>query len=308
MRIAHLTDVHFLRPPPFSALFGKRALGGLNLLLGRARYFDADTTVPRIVSDVLASGPDLVVFTGDLSALSQDAEWIAARAALEPLLAAVPTVILPGNHDRYTFDAMASRAMERHFGPWMLGGRWDTAARRWVDPTTGDLRFGAATFRLGDVDVVSIDASRPSLRAVGQLPTPVLDAAGAALSACKESGRVAVLAMHYPVFDEGEGLYRRGGHCIDGVAAVADRIQRWAPALLLHGHRHHCWRRDVRTASGTTVVLNCGSSSAISPLPDRAAGWFDVRLEGGAVADVRRRVLVEGAPRLVGTVQYPGAS
>ncbi len=42
------------------------------------------------------------------------------------------------------------------------------------------------------------------------------------------------------------------------------------------------------------TVLNGGSTSARSRLPDRAAGYWIIELEGGEVRSCRRRVRLDG--------------
>ena len=42
-------------------------------------------------------------------------------------------------------------------------------------------------------------------------------------------------------------------------------------------------------------VVNCGTTSAVSPLPDRTAGYFVYDLQGGVLRSARRRMLLAGA-------------
>ncbi len=42
-------------------------------------------------------------------------------------------------------------------------------------------------------------------------------------------------------------------------------------------------------------VLNCGSTSAVSPLPDRTAGYWIIELKDGRIVDLRRRILLPDA-------------
>lgn len=307
MRIAHLTDVHFLGRPGLRALLGKRALGGLNLALGRIRAFDATDIVPAVVEDVLAARPDVAVISGDLSALSLEEEWVEALRVFEPLLNSVPTVVIPGNHDRYTNEAWSGRWMERHFGPWMGGGTWDPEARRWSPRVVADLLTTCATFELGGARIVAVDTSVPGLRATGRLAPAIAEHAIAACDLARADGRAPVLVMHYPVFDEREGTYDHAGHSLADVPAAERFILRASPTLVLHGHRHTAWRRDLSGQRGPITILNCGSSSAVSEDPRRAAGWFEVVLDSGRVERVRRRIRPEGAATFRDDLSYPGA-
>ena len=116
MRVVHLTDLHFHAPVGALQLLGKRALGQANLVFrGRSAQFGGASR-DAVVDDVLSLDPDLVVITGDLTALATDAEFAAAHAALAPLLATLPVAMVAGNHDRYTRGSARSGRMERHFG------------------------------------------------------------------------------------------------------------------------------------------------------------------------------------------------
>jgi 3',5'-cyclic AMP phosphodiesterase CpdA len=62
---------------------------------------------------------DLVLISGDLSSLSLASEFEYAKATLQPILDMFPTMILPGNHDQYTTDAVQEHLMEKYFAAYM---------------------------------------------------------------------------------------------------------------------------------------------------------------------------------------------
>jgi 3',5'-cyclic AMP phosphodiesterase CpdA len=295
--LVHFTDVHFYAPPSPRQALGKRALGLINLhVVGRAKYFDATDVVGRLVSDALTFEPDLAAITGDLSAMSSDEEFRRARAGFAPLLEAIPTTVIPGNHDRYTRGAVRSARMEQHFGAWMGGGTWNGDA--WADPDVpaGDAVVRPVVFRIGDVSIVATDPCRATLRSSGRFPPGVLAAAERRIGEERAAGRVVVFLLHYPPLARTGSPYRRPGHCLIDVDAVVDMLRRAAPDLVLHGHKHECWRTHLDGAGGRRVViLNCGSSSAVSPIEDRAAGYFLIELDERGVTAVRRRILLGGA-------------
>ena len=197
MRLIHMTDVHFLRRSSVLGLVGKRGLGLANLYLGgRRHHFQADAVVSGAVTDALDHKPDLFVMTGDMSALSNDAEFDAAREAFAPLLESVPSVVVPGNHDRYTLGAVRTRAMERVFGPWMGGGRW--GGDRW-EGRPDEVSF-PARFRLSGVDVITADPCQPGLNASGRSGEDQLAALGDLMRESRQDGQGVVLAQHYPVW------------------------------------------------------------------------------------------------------------
>lgn len=125
VKLVHWTDVHFLvkgfgsggRFPGQKELMGMAHL----YLTGRSDAFDSKRLVGRLVKDVSDLDPDVVVFSGDLTAMGTDAEFETAKRVVKPLLDAFPTVMIAGNHDRYTKGRRLS--MENHFSAWMKGGR-----------------------------------------------------------------------------------------------------------------------------------------------------------------------------------------
>ena len=299
MRLVHFTDVHFYSPPSATQALGKRALGLVNLyVVGRVRYFDATEVVGRLVADALAQNPDAAAITGDLSAMSSDAEFRLARQGFGPLLETLPTAVIPGNHDRYTRGAVESARMEQHLGPWMGGGTWDGAS--WADP---DVPAGApvrvpVVFRRGSVSFVASDPCRATLRSSGRFAPGVLASVERRIAEERAAGQVVVFLLHYPPLDGTGKPYRRPGHSLIDVDAVVDMLRRAAPDLVLHGHKHECWRTHLDAAGGRRVViLNCGSSSAVTPIEDRAAGYFVIELDESGVTRVRRRILRAGDDR-----------
>jgi len=288
MRVVHMTDVHFFVPPSVAGAMSKRALGLANLYVGgRLSYFDAAALVREAVADAIDFNPDLFVMTGDMTAMSSPHEFAAARAAFAPLLENVPSIVIPGNHDRYTRRAVRERRMEQYFGPWMSGGTWDAASGGWIDGSGGL----PTRFRLGDTDLIATDPCRAHLRSTGRYASGAIAEAEALVVESRAAGQQVVYLMHYPPLWPDGRPYDRPGHGLADVDDVLESFDRAPPDLVLHGHKHECWRAD----RGPTVVLNCGTTSARSPLEDRAAGYYVIELKDEKVREVRRRILKEGS-------------
>ena len=90
VRILHFSDIHVglrLSEVPLGKWFSKRAVGGLNLLLGRRNLFsEAREKLAALADFKRGHAIDLVIFTGDYTALGLGGEYGAARAAVEPLM------------------------------------------------------------------------------------------------------------------------------------------------------------------------------------------------------------------------------
>ena len=274
-RIAHATDVHWYERPRLREVRGKRILGTANLFL-RGRRHDFTEAAQRALIDHLVSlDPDLLLLTGDLTAQALPRELDKARRALEPVLSRVPSLVLPGNHDVYTWQGMLQRDFEARFGPWL---HRDAS--------------GLARLDLGDVTVLGLDASRPSVASAGRVPDAQLARLEHLLEDEALLARFVVLAMHYPLLDP-EG--RPNTNPIDGLLD-AERVlaalarARVRPRLIVHGHIHLGRHTTIRLPDGATIPsINCGASGwAFDPAHGRTAAMAVYDVEAGQLRGIQR--------------------
>jgi 3',5'-cyclic AMP phosphodiesterase CpdA len=273
MRIAHATDIHWMCPPSLHQLVGKRFLGALNLYLANRRHHFSPAVQTALVDAVLASEPDLVLITGDLTALALPEEFELARRALQPLLDRVPTLVLPGNHDVYSSEAVRAHYLADQFGPWMH--------------LTPD---GLARLSLGDTQVIGLDPNRPHLTASGVLPDAQLRALPAALAEVPPE-QFLVLALHYPVLDRRGEVYDGGWHGLRNARALISLLEASPrrPDLIVHGHLHHGFRATLSLGGGAVPILNPGAGGyAWLPEQDRAACFNVYEVRAGELASVQR--------------------
>ena len=255
MRIAHATDIHWFMPPRLSDLTVRRAFGSFNLyVFGRRAQFDP-VVQSALVAHILSLDPDLLVISGDLTAQALESEFNLAHATLRPALAAIPTFIVPGNHDVYTPGAARARRIEQTFAPWM----------HQVGPIS---RYDHPD---QPVTLLGLDPNRPTwFDASGVLPADQLDALAVALSEPALRERFVGLVLHYPVVDRHGELYDNADHGLRNAGALVEVIRAAPkkPGFVLHGHVHHGYRA---TLPGLHVPsFNCGSSGQ-AWLPDK--GW-----------------------------------
>lgn len=256
-RIAHATDIHWFAPPTVRDFAPKRVVGTLNLYVrGRRHQFD-ERVQDELVAHLVALAPDAVLITGDLTAQALPQEFDKARAALGPLVDAVPTVILPGNHDVYTPGSVRTGAFTQVFGAF--------AERR----PSGLLRRD-----VGRVTVIGLDPNRPTwLFASGRVPDAQLADLAALLADPRLEGRTIVLGTHYPLVGRHGRPYDAPTHGLVNAREVVGVLEGAPrrPALVACGHVHHGFRAALTLADGTVIpVVNCGSSGQAF-LPDR--GW-----------------------------------
>ncbi len=241
MRVVHFTDIHVRRPLRLAEIPGKRLLGAVNLALGGRGAAFSDRVVEALVRAVLDLAPDVVACTGDLTALATPAEFDAARSLLGPILDRLPFVLVPGNHDAYTTDAVRARLVERAFGAFTGAG---------VYP---------AVHRFGDVSFVGVDSARfhPAY-ASGRIPGPVLARLGAVLQ--EDDAPCQVLLVHHPLLlPGGEPATRRSRHLVNRAALLEALSDAGRLRLVLHGHEHRGYRGTLVLGGREVPVINPGS-------------------------------------------------
>lgn len=118
--LLHITDIHFweiVRNP--LQLLNKRFLGNLNVILRRRRAFD--TSHATAFADALvATGVRFLFAGGDFTSTATDEEFRQAATFLEDLTGrGMQVIIIPGNHDVYTFESVRKRRFERHLAAFL---------------------------------------------------------------------------------------------------------------------------------------------------------------------------------------------
>lgn len=253
LRVLHVSDVHVDVPlwrMPLAELLGKRLIGGANLLLRRHRHFAvAREKLAQLARFADEQRVDVVICTGDYTALGTWPELVAARAAIAPLVAGRRGfVTVPGNHDVYVPDAIADGRFERTFG--------DLLGTDWPEHATPD---GWPRVRLYDdcLAVVSIDSVRPNpqpWRSSGRIPDLQLRALQRVLGDARLDGRTVLIATHYaPRRPDGSpDRFSHGLENADELLAVCAA----RPSAVLHGHIH--WRFHL---PGTPHLFGAGSTT-----------------------------------------------
>jgi 3',5'-cyclic AMP phosphodiesterase CpdA len=245
--IAHLSDLHLPLPGRLGALdlLNKRLLGWANLRLLRSGTHRLEP-FKLLLSRVVELDPDLVLISGDLTNLALPAEYkqidqLLGQAGLKP----ETTLLLPGNHDRYTPQADQS-------------GAFETGLARWL-PAGFDRDGGwPLTRELGPVQVIGLDTAvwRGPIRAAGRLSRAQLQRLKRVLHESQTDGRHRVIALHHAPFALDGVLnqdYRSG---LTGrkllMSLLGDR-----PTTLLHGHLHRLGRRRL----GSHEIIGVPSAS-----------------------------------------------
>ena len=242
MRILHFSDIHLdfsLRRVPLRDWLGKRLMGGGNYLLRRREAFRRGRRkLDALAALIEADHPDLIVFSGDFTTLGTELELLAARKAIEPILATTASfVCVPGNHDLYLGDVLRQRRFERTLGDLLETDLPDLLV---------DERWPIARLVGDSVAVVAVNSSRPNprpWRSSGLVPHDQLEALAQMLNDPRLAGRFVFVVTHYPPCrPDGRPDKRLHGlhnakELMAAIALLGDR------GALLSGHLHECFHQ-----------------------------------------------------------------
>jgi len=269
-RLAHVTDPHFrsFEGARVGDFLGKRVVGTLNLMVNRRRSHKMDL-LEAMGDDLRRERPDHLALTGDLSNVSLDGEWRAARRWIEALEAPEGTVtVIPGNHDAYVPDVVARGAFEAMFGAYQT-----------ADGGGGDGRARYPFVRLrGPVALIALNScvATGDLGAWGEIGGAQLAALEAALTSPELGGRVRVVLLHHPPVMQKGGEERN----LKDRAALAASLARAGADLVIHGHDHRDQRTSVAGPDGKPIpVIGAGSASYVGR-PERRARYNVYEVEG----------------------------
>jgi len=118
--ILHISDLHFWEVVwnPLR-LMNKRMLGNLNVYWRRRHEFVMHRA-EEFADNAAGTGIRTVVMTGDFTSTATEAEFDMGRAFVEGLVhRGLKVILMPGNHDVYTFQSVRQRRFQHFFGEFL---------------------------------------------------------------------------------------------------------------------------------------------------------------------------------------------
>jgi 3',5'-cyclic AMP phosphodiesterase CpdA len=277
-RIAHLSDPH-LGPLPamrLTDLAGKRLTGFLNWHQTRKRIHDM-AALRRLVEDIRAAAPDLVLLGGDIANIGHPAEFLAARRFVESLGPRDRVFLVPGNHDIYVRDSLP--ALRATLGPWI--GEGDSAA---------DFPYA---LRRGRIGIVALNSGAPSLPllATGRLGSAQIATAASLLRTMQGEGLFRIIFVHHAPHVGGSRIFR---NLLDAPAFEA-MLREAGADLVLHGHNHRASLAFRPGPDRAVPILGVGSASASGGSHNHHATWQCIDIAGDGVTVSVRRMAQDGS-------------
>ena len=261
VRLVLIGDIHlFSLKLSVKDFLGKRALGQSNLWLNRRFRFNHALLEP-LFERVRELKPDLVLCSGDVTTTSLDDEFHDIVSYFKPLHETVEVVIVPGNHDRYTFRSKKHRRVET-----LLEG---------MVPS----EFPAVK-RLNDAwKLLALDSARPQvMMSRGRIGSEQFEAIERVLAQTTHEEGIMVLC-HYPAALP-PGMPRSWMHDLKGARRL-EKMLAACPArvVFVHGHIHKPWHHlpDER-GKPAFEVLNAGAPCMTGGKYPLGQGFWEIEL------------------------------
>jgi 3',5'-cyclic AMP phosphodiesterase CpdA len=258
LRILHFSDIHIdiqIRHMHWKKWFSKRAIGAINLLRGRSKYFDdAEIKMEAMVRFKEEQQIDYVVNTGDYTALGLEKELAIARELMDPMM--VPPqhyITVPGNHDiyvhegnsHYRFSEQFCSVLQNDLPEYCRGGHWPMVR----------LVGEHAAF-------IALNSARPNLqpwKSDGTIPDEQLESFSELLADPRLEGRFLFVVTHYaPRLANGHNDSKL--HGLNNVEAFLQACKPIQSGAILCGHIHKTYRVH---AKGVKSEIFCAGSATM---------------------------------------------
>jgi len=265
-------------------LFNKRITGYANLLLHRGRVYRRDYLRAVLAAAVVEA--DHVVVTGDITNLSLESEYEAARALLREVAQLVEVSVIPGNHDIYLPSVHRGRRFPHYFA-----GFLDSDLPQFAR----DLPAGAFPYvkLRGPVAIIGLSSAvpRPPFVSAGYLGELQLAAFADLLAHPEVAWRMPVVLVHHPPVDARWTIMRLRDGLVDA-ASLRRTLRGLSRGLIIYGHTHVRVRCRLPTASGSLDVVSASGAALDHPDDAVRAGFNRYEFaDDGRMTGVEARVI-----------------
>lgn len=264
MRLIHITDPHLssLEEMSFFGLRGKRRSGYLSWYRKRRHIYRRET-LQQLTESVAGHQADQLLVTGDLVHIGLEQEMREAADWLKQLGPAENVFLIPGNHDNYAGDSLAS--MYRHWGPYLPAGGVDNDSYSSVFPVTREW----PGLQLVGVNTACVTRIFSATGELGENQRARLEAA---LECEPGDNRLRCLLIHHPPFP---GMTRKRKALRDA-AELREIASRQPADLILYGHLHYNREHlveNTRIYCTASASDHSNASYRIFDLERNDSGW-----------------------------------
>ncbi len=222
MRLIHLTDPHLshLEGVKLSALRGKRWSGFASWHKNRRKKY-LPGVLEKLCQAVKAENADQIMLSGDLvqigleSEIDQATRWLASLGSVDKVM------LVPGNHDAYARESIAlfSDQWSEYLFHGNLSGQFPVVRK------------------LGRLSLIGLSTAcvTPLFMARGALEGSQLERLSLLLEQASAEQQIVCLMIHHPPLPK-MAKWRKA---LANAGALRAVLERFPPALILHGHLHH---------------------------------------------------------------------
>jgi predicted MPP superfamily phosphohydrolase len=256
-KVLHVSDVHLedgFPGVPLSAFLNKRIAGYANLAFRRRKAFAAaEAKIEALAMFAKEQGVDIIVCTGDYTALGTEPELAYARQVIEPLTQMpLGFFTVPGNHDLYLRDTVEGGWWDQHFGGLM---------KNELPEYVVDGIWPQVWFPTEDLAIVGVNSARANPKPThssGRIRDQEIEALIRILDDARLRDRFVIIATHYAP-RLASGRPDRPAHGLENADALLRASACAARGAILHGHIH--WRYHVRVPESPLSMVCAGSTT-----------------------------------------------
>lgn len=248
MRVIHISDLHFPVRLKLHKLKDKCLVGYINYSLRRKKKHK---NYEALIECIQSLDYDCLVLSGDITNVSDPTEFKEARRILEPILD-TRAFLVPGNHDRYTKEALDGQWFEKYFG--------DSIGE--LLPHAKEEGYYIRYKNSNGFVIIGWDSN---------LPLPPMDAHGylnpiipkKTIQFLNESNvQNYMIVCHHPIWNPPEHMESER-HRLLNREEILQEITNYPPLCYFHGHLHTNWIREP-DSNIPFYIVNSASSTRIS--------------------------------------------
>lgn len=266
MRIVHISDLHFPTSIPFFSLKGKSIIGYANYYLRRRKKHNL-TLIETLISHIRNMDYDALIISGDITNVSVEEEFRAAKSWLAPILDE-RTFMIPGNHDRYKKESIVPEPLFENF----------------FSPFIGESLSNDCYLRMKKISgqtLIGWDSNQPLpvAKAHGFIDLKIIEQT-------KQKVKPGyILVCHHPIWNPGFYL-ESNGHKMVNRSEVAESLKTNPPSIYFHGHSHSNWVKKPGKLA-PYFAINSASSTRLSD-SSHSCGFHIVDLDDSGNVDIKR--------------------
>lgn len=275
MKIVHISDLHFPTRLNVLRLRRKSLIGYANYAFRRKKKHQL---YRALIDSIQKMDYDCLIISGDITNVSNESEFAEAKKLLQPLLDD-RAFLVPGNHDRYTLEALEKSYFEKYFGDFLgdpLPG---------VDTADSKLPYIRSKNFQG-IALVGWDSNipLPPMQAQGVVDSQVPKKTIQFLNESKIQEYMIV--CHHPIWNPAE-RQESLRHRMLNRDEVLETLRERPPVAFFHGHLHTNWVKEPDEAV-PFYVINSASSTRESDERHRSGYHILQREENSSEWTIRR--------------------